>query len=124
MSLPLSPTIATQVVLWGGLLAGIVLGAVAQATRFCTMGALADWFSAAALVDHRPLGLPARAPGDAGAAVDGHRIAPTRGADLRCADGAEPSLSLLSAGSCLALAGIVAGTGSALQWQTWRLGDG
>ena len=31
-------------------------------------------------------------------------------------------LSLLSAGSCLAVAGIVAGTWSALQWQTWRLG--
>ena len=32
-------------------------------------------------------------------------------------------LSLLSAGSCLAVAGIVAGTWAALQWQTWRLGD-
>jgi hypothetical protein len=31
-------------------------------------------------------------------------------------------LSLLSAGSCLAMAGIVAGTWAALQWQSWRLG--
>ena len=45
MTLPLSPALATQVVLWGGLLAGLLLGALAQATRFCTMGALADWFS-------------------------------------------------------------------------------
>ena len=45
MSLPLSPAAATQAVIWGGLLIGLVLGAVAQATRFCTMGALADWFS-------------------------------------------------------------------------------
>jgi len=45
MTLPLSPALATQVVLWGGLLAGVALGALAQATRFCTMGALADWFS-------------------------------------------------------------------------------
>ena len=45
MSLPLSPAAATQAVLWGGLLIGLVLGALAQATRFCTMGALADWFA-------------------------------------------------------------------------------
>ena len=45
MSLPLSPADATQAVIWGGLLIGIVLGAVAQASRFCTMGALADWFT-------------------------------------------------------------------------------
>ncbi len=45
MTLPLSPTAATQAVLWGGLLLGVLLGALAQATRFCTMGALADWFS-------------------------------------------------------------------------------
>ena len=44
MNLPLSPAAATQAVLWGGLLIGLVLGAVAHATRFCTMGALADWF--------------------------------------------------------------------------------
>lgn len=45
MTLPLSPSAATQAVIWGGLLIGLVLGAVAQATRYCTMGALADWFS-------------------------------------------------------------------------------
>ncbi len=45
MGLPLSPAAATQAVIWGGLLIGLALGAAAQATRFCTMGALADWFS-------------------------------------------------------------------------------
>jgi uncharacterized protein len=43
MSLPLTPVAATQAVVWGGLLIGVALGALAQATRFCTMGALADW---------------------------------------------------------------------------------
>ena len=41
----LTPFAATQAVLWGGLAIGVALGALAQATRFCTMGALADWFS-------------------------------------------------------------------------------
>ena len=45
MTFLLSPQAATQAVLWGGLFVGLALGAVAQATRFCTMGALADWFS-------------------------------------------------------------------------------
>ena len=45
MTVPLSPAAATQLVLWGGLVIGVALGVVAQATRFCTMGALADWFS-------------------------------------------------------------------------------
>ncbi|MFM2068171.1 MAG: hypothetical protein RLZZ584_3080 [Pseudomonadota bacterium] len=45
MALPLSPAAANQVVLWGGLAIGLALGAVAQASRFCTMGALADRFS-------------------------------------------------------------------------------
>ena len=45
MPLPSSPAAAIQAVLWGGLLLGVLLGALAQATRFCTMGALADWFS-------------------------------------------------------------------------------
>lgn len=40
----MSPTATTQAVLWSGLLIGLLLGAVAQASRFCTMGALADWF--------------------------------------------------------------------------------
>jgi len=41
----LSPEIASQAVLWGGLLIGAALGAVAQVSRFCVMGALADRFS-------------------------------------------------------------------------------
>ena len=45
MTFPLSPYAAVQTVLWGGLLIGVALGAVAQASRFCTMGALADWFT-------------------------------------------------------------------------------
>ena len=45
MTFPLSPEIASQTVVWGGLLIGLTLGAVAQGTRFCTMGALADWFA-------------------------------------------------------------------------------
>jgi uncharacterized protein len=45
MSLPLNPDVALLVVLWGGLLLGVFLGAVAYGSRFCTMGALADWFS-------------------------------------------------------------------------------
>lgn len=35
----------TALVVSGGLALGALLGALAQATRFCTMGALADWFS-------------------------------------------------------------------------------
>ena len=45
MALPLSPSAAAQAVIWGGLVIGLALGAAAQASRFCTMGALADWFS-------------------------------------------------------------------------------
>ena len=45
MSPPFAPAAALLVVLWGGLAIGFVLGALAQSTRFCTMGALADWFS-------------------------------------------------------------------------------
>ncbi|TFZ04371.1 YeeE/YedE family protein [Ramlibacter rhizophilus] len=33
----------TQYVLWGGLLIGVVFGAVSQSTRFCVRGAIADW---------------------------------------------------------------------------------
>jgi uncharacterized membrane protein YedE/YeeE len=40
-----NPHSVVQWVLGGGFLIGIVLGAAAQASRFCTMGALADWFS-------------------------------------------------------------------------------
>jgi uncharacterized membrane protein YedE/YeeE len=45
MTFPLSPEVASDAVRWGGLLIGLMLGAVAQATRFCTMGALTDWFT-------------------------------------------------------------------------------
>lgn len=45
MTLPYTPDIAFLAVAWGGLSIGLLLGAVAQGTRFCTMGALADWFS-------------------------------------------------------------------------------
>lgn len=40
-----SPDTLTHLVLWGGLLIGAALGAAAQASRFCTMGSLADWFT-------------------------------------------------------------------------------
>lgn len=42
---PMSPYAAAQTVLWSALAIGFALGAVAQGTRFCTMGALADWFA-------------------------------------------------------------------------------
>ena len=45
MTLPLEPNAAAMAVVWGGLLLGLLLGALAQSTRFCTMGAIADWFS-------------------------------------------------------------------------------
>ena len=45
MTLPFTAEIAYLVVAWGGLFLGFLLGAVAQSTRFCTMGALADWFT-------------------------------------------------------------------------------
>lgn len=45
MTLPLGPADITLSVLWAGALIGIALGVVAQSTRFCTMGALADWFT-------------------------------------------------------------------------------
>ena len=35
---------ATLLVLWGGLLIGVLLGAAGQASRFCVRGAVADWF--------------------------------------------------------------------------------
>jgi len=44
MNLPLSPDSATQLVVWGALLLGLVLGAAGQASRFCVRGAIADWF--------------------------------------------------------------------------------
>jgi len=45
MTDPASPVAVTHAVLWGGLAIGLLLGAAAQASRFCTMGALSDWFS-------------------------------------------------------------------------------
>jgi uncharacterized membrane protein YedE/YeeE len=42
MTATLSPAAATQLVLWGALVLGMALGGLAQASRFCTMGALAD----------------------------------------------------------------------------------
>ncbi|MFZ9757009.1 MAG: YeeE/YedE thiosulfate transporter family protein, partial [Burkholderiaceae bacterium] len=32
-----------QWVIWVGLFIGVVLGAISQASRFCTLGAVADW---------------------------------------------------------------------------------
>jgi uncharacterized membrane protein YedE/YeeE len=39
----LDPKTLTQIVTWGGLVLGLALGAVGQATRFCVRGAIADW---------------------------------------------------------------------------------
>jgi len=39
----LDPTSLAHIVVWGGLLLGLALGAVGQATRFCVRGAIADW---------------------------------------------------------------------------------
>jgi uncharacterized membrane protein YedE/YeeE len=44
MDLALTPPTAVLAVVWGGLAIGCVLGAAVQASRFCTMGALTDWF--------------------------------------------------------------------------------
>lgn len=43
MSAELDPRALTQFVVWGGLVLGLALGAVGQATRFCVRGAIADW---------------------------------------------------------------------------------
>jgi len=37
------PATLAQFVVWGGLVLGLVLGAVGQSTRFCVRGAIADW---------------------------------------------------------------------------------
>jgi uncharacterized membrane protein YedE/YeeE len=39
----LSPQTLTQIVVWGGLVLGLALGAVGQVSRFCVRGAIADW---------------------------------------------------------------------------------
>jgi uncharacterized protein len=41
---PDSTSNLTQYVLWGGLILGLLFGAVGQATRFCVRGAIADWY--------------------------------------------------------------------------------
>jgi uncharacterized membrane protein YedE/YeeE len=38
-----APATLAQAVVWGGLVLGLVLGAVGQSTRFCVRGAIADW---------------------------------------------------------------------------------
>lgn len=43
MSLPADPASLSRLVVFGALAIGLVLGAVGQATRFCTRGAVADW---------------------------------------------------------------------------------
>ncbi|WP_222622974.1 YeeE/YedE family protein [Ramlibacter cellulosilyticus] len=40
---PTDPATLAQFVVWGGLVLGLALGAVGQATRFCVRGAIADW---------------------------------------------------------------------------------
>ncbi|MCV2371019.1 YeeE/YedE family protein [Roseateles oligotrophus] len=45
MHLPLNPAEASAAVVWGGLALGLALGALAQATRFCTRGAISDLYS-------------------------------------------------------------------------------
>lgn len=42
MKTPLDPAAATQFVIWGGLLLGLVLGAAGQVSRFCVRGAIDD----------------------------------------------------------------------------------
>lgn len=37
------PASLAQIVLWGGLFLGLVLGAAGQSSRFCVRGAIADW---------------------------------------------------------------------------------
>lgn len=43
MSIAATPATLAQAVVWGGLVLGLVLGAVGQSTRFCVRGAIADW---------------------------------------------------------------------------------
>lgn len=45
MTFPLSAYAAGHAVLWGALCIGLVLGASTQLSRFCTMGALTDFFA-------------------------------------------------------------------------------
>ena len=77
MTPPLSPAAATQLVLWGGLVVGVALGVVAQATRCCTMGALADG-SRLALWLSPDEWLVIAEPGSAGAIETDARAGPRR----------------------------------------------
>ena len=43
MTTAFDPATAARTVIWGGLVLGLVLGAVGQATRFCVRGAIDDW---------------------------------------------------------------------------------
>ncbi len=43
MKMPLDPAAAAQIVIWGGLLLGLLFGAFGQVSRFCIRGAIADW---------------------------------------------------------------------------------
>lgn len=43
MKTAFDPATAAQIVIWGGLVLGLVLGLVGQASRFCVRGAVADW---------------------------------------------------------------------------------
>lgn len=40
---PSDPASLAQIVLWGGLALGLILGVAGQASRFCVRGAIADW---------------------------------------------------------------------------------
>lgn len=44
MNPTVDPVVLSRLVVYGGLILGIVLGAVGQSTRFCVRGAIADWF--------------------------------------------------------------------------------
>jgi hypothetical protein len=44
MELETNPEAATRAVVWGALAIGLLLGAAAQASRFCIRGAIADWY--------------------------------------------------------------------------------
>ncbi len=43
MPFDLDPRTLTSIVVWGGLVLGLALGAVGQTSRFCVRGAIADW---------------------------------------------------------------------------------
>src|SRR4030095_15332754 len=43
MKTTFDPATAAQIVIWGGLVLGLMFGAISQASRFCIRGAIADW---------------------------------------------------------------------------------